>query len=322
MPTPADRLPLADPQRLLAAYFVLVWGSGYVATRIALQDASPFSFLTIRFALATLVLIPVILWLRPRWPATRAEWLHVIVAGLLMHGFNLGGSHYAQFLGLSASMSSLILAFQPLVTACWLTARGLDRLTPLQWLGVAAGLIGVAGIVWRGLDLRTLSLAGLGCALIALVSISTATLYQRRFCPAADLRSAALIQTAATLALFAPLAVLVEGFEIRPSLRLLGATLYLVVFATLLAVSALHWLMRRGQATRVTSLLYLTPVVTLAVEWLFFDVWPDAISLVGAGAACLGVWLVTRSQLSAPAVGSAVRPDSRAAAEKRPPAPR
>ncbi len=295
MTRPAAQVsPAIDPQRLLAAYFVLIWGSGYVATKIALQDASPFSFLTLRFAVATLVLIPVVLWLRPRWPATRAEWLHIIVAGLLMHGFNLGGSHYAQFLGLSASMSALILAFQPLVTALWLTARGRDRLEPLQWLGVAVGLLGVTGIVWRGLDLRTMTVAGLSCALFALASISTATLYQRRFCPAVDLRSASLIQTAATLALFAPLAWLVEGFDLRPSARLFGATLFLVVFATLLAVSALHWLMRRGAATRVTSLLYLTPVVTLGVEWLIFRVSPDRLSLAGAAAACLGVWLVTR----------------------------
>ena len=294
-----------EAQRLLAAYFVLIWGSGYVATRIALQDASPFSFLTLRFALATLVLIPVVLWLRPRWPATRAEWLHIIVAGVLMHGFNLGGSHYAQFVGLSASMSALILAFQPLVTAVWLTARGRDQLAPLQWLGVAVGLLGVTAIVWRGLDLRTMSVAGLACALFALASISTATLYQRRFCPAVDLRSATLIQTAATLALFAPLGWLVEGFELRPSLRLLGATLFLVVFATLLAVSALHWLMRRGAATRVTSLLYLTPVVTLGVEWLIFRVSPDGLSLVGAAAACFGVWLVTRQASAADAPKSA-----------------
>ena len=258
-----------DPQRLLAAYFVLIWGSGYVATKIALQDASPFSFLTLRFALATLVLIPVVLWLRPRWPTTRAEWLHIIVAGVLMHGFNLGGSHYAQFVGLSASMSALILAFQPLVTAVWLTARGRDQLAPLQWLGVAVGLLGVTAIVWRGLDLRTMSVAGLACAL------------------------------------FAPLGCLVEGFELRPSLRLLGATLFLVVFATLLAVSALHWLMRRGAATRVTSLLYLTPVVTLGVEWLIFRVSPDGLSLVGAAAACIGVWLVTRQASAASAPKSA-----------------
>ena len=86
---------------LLAWYFVVVWGSGYLATKVGLQSAPPFTFLTLRFAFGLLLVVPLALAVRPAWPQSTAQWMHVAVAGLLMHAVNLGGSHYAQYLGLS-----------------------------------------------------------------------------------------------------------------------------------------------------------------------------------------------------------------------------
>src|SRR5687767_6205276 len=102
---------------LLAWYFVAVWGSGYVATRLGLEYAPPFTFLSLRFAFGLLCLLPVVLLWKPRWPATPAEWGHLALAGLLMHAVQLGGSHYAQYLGMSAGVSALIISCQPLATA-------------------------------------------------------------------------------------------------------------------------------------------------------------------------------------------------------------
>src|SRR5687767_16041515 len=78
----------------LAWYFVSVWGSGFIATKIGLQYAPPFTFLTLRFAFGLACLLPVLLITRPRFPASRTELGHVVVAGLLMHAVHLGGSHY------------------------------------------------------------------------------------------------------------------------------------------------------------------------------------------------------------------------------------
>jgi drug/metabolite transporter (DMT)-like permease len=71
-----------------------------------------------------------------------------------------------------------------------------------------------------------------------------------------------------------------------------GAIAFLVIGASILAVSALHTLMRRGQATRVTSLLYLTPIFAVALELAMFGVLPSALSLFGIAVTCLGVALV------------------------------
>jgi drug/metabolite transporter (DMT)-like permease len=109
---------------LLAWYFVTVWGSGYLATKVGLQYAPPFTFLTLRFAIGLLLVAPIALALRPAWPRTTSVWLHVAIAGLLMHAVNLGASHYAQYLGMSAGIAALILALQPLATAWPLPRAG------------------------------------------------------------------------------------------------------------------------------------------------------------------------------------------------------
>jgi drug/metabolite transporter (DMT)-like permease len=278
----------------LAWYFVLVWGSGYLATKAGLQYAAPFTFLAVRFAFGMAILVPLLAVLKPRWPATGADWGHVIVAGLLMHAVNLGGSHYAQYLGMSAGIAALLLGTQPLVTAL-VSSRFLgERLSVRQWLGVAVGLAGVALVVWHRIDVRAASAASLFAVAISLAAITAGTLYQRAWCPNTDLRSAALVQFAASFAVLAPLAWVVEGFVVRWSWVLVAAIAFLVIFASILAVSALHLLMRRGQATRVTSILYLTPLVAVALEWAMFGVVPTGLTAAGIVVTCAGVALVTR----------------------------
>src|SRR6267142_1349611 len=102
---------------LLAWYFVAVWGAGYVATKIGLQYAPPFTFLSLRFAFGLVCLAPVVLLWKIRWPRTPAELGHLALAGVLMHAVQLGGSHYAQYLGMSAGVTALIISSQPLLTA-------------------------------------------------------------------------------------------------------------------------------------------------------------------------------------------------------------
>lgn len=280
-----------DSSRWLAWFFVTVWGSGYLASKVGLQYAPPFTFLTLRFAFGVLLVVPLALLARPVWPRGKVLG-HVAVAGLLMHAVNLGGSHYSQYLGMSAGITALILALQPLVTAMIAAPLLGERLRRPQWIGVVLGLLGVALVVWHKIDLRALTLPALTAVCVALAAITAGTLYQRVFCPAVDLRAAGVVQFIATLAVLAPLAFVVEGFPVRWSWPLAGSIVFLVVLASILAVNALHLLMRRGQATRVTSLLYLTPIIAVVLEWFMFGVRPTLLTAVGIAVTCAGVALV------------------------------
>jgi drug/metabolite transporter (DMT)-like permease len=275
----------------LAWYFVTVWGSGFIATKIGLQYAPPFTFLTLRFLFGLACLVPILLITQPRFPGSRTELGHVVIAGLLMHAIHLGGSHYTQYLGMSAGITALILSAQPLITALVAARWMRERLALRQWAGVVIGLAGVALIVWHKVDVREATAGSLVAVTIALAGVTAGTLYQRVYCPLVDLRSATFIQFVVTVAALAPLAWLVEGFAVTWAWPMLGSIAFLVIGASMLAVSALHTLMRRGQATRVTSLLYLTPIFAVVLELATFGVMPSALSLAGIAVTCGGVAL-------------------------------
>jgi drug/metabolite transporter (DMT)-like permease len=288
----------------LAWYFVAVWGSGFIATKVGLQHAPPFTFLTLRFAFGIACLVPIALVVQPQWPRSARELMHVVVAGLLMHAVHLGGSHYTQYLGMSAGITAVLLSIQPLLTAL-IAARWMgETLTRRQWAGIAIGLLGVAIVVWHKVDVREAPLGSLIAVAVALLGVTAGTLYQRTFCPVVDLRAAAVVQFACTLVVFAPLAWMFEDMHVAWSWSLAGAVVFLVIGASILGVSALHLLMRRGQAARVASLIYLTPVFAVVLELMLFGVVPSRLSLFGIAITSLGVGLVawrSRSRDSAPA---------------------
>jgi drug/metabolite transporter (DMT)-like permease len=276
----------------LAWYFVAVWGSGYLATKFGLQYAAPFTFLALRYAFGILCLAAIVVAVRPAFPTSRRELAHLAVAGLLMHAINLSGSHYAQYLGLSAGITALILGLQPVLTAvvAWRWLR--EPLSGAQWLGVVLGLAGVALVVAHKIDIHAVTAGAVVAALVSLAAVTAGTLYQRVFCPHANLWAGAFLQFALSLAVLVPLAWAVEGLRVDWSWQMAGAIGFLVVFASILAVNALHTLMRHGEATRVTSILYLTPIIAVALEYLLFGVAPTALAWVGIVVTSAGVALV------------------------------
>lgn len=276
----------------LAAYFVTIWGAGFVASRVALQYAAPFSYIGVRYAIAFVVAL-LAFGLRARWPTSRAAWGHVAVAGLLSHAGYLGGSHYAQRWGLSAGVTALVLALQPLLTAMVVSRWLHERLTRAQVLGVFVGLGGVALVVgpkWHGGSVSTASLLAVAWALAC---VTAGTLYQRQFCRGSDLRAAVCVHLGATAALMLPLGALVEGFAMQWNAAVAATLAYHVLLASIGAYSVFHLLLRHGRATGVTSLLYLTPPVAALCEWTVFGALPTLPMWAGMVVACIGVALVT-----------------------------
>ncbi|MCY7317870.1 MAG: DMT family transporter, partial [Ramlibacter sp.] len=170
--------------------------------------------------------------------------------------------------------------------------------------GLALGFTGLGLVVWHKLGLGEISGANLLCALVALISITAGTLYQKRFVTPCDVRTANLVQLAAALAVTLPLTLL-ETETMRWTGQLIGAMAWSVLGMTLGGSSLLYLLIQRGAATAVTSLLYLVPPCTALMAWLLFDEPITPLTLAGMALTVFGVSLVVRAPSAAAVSASA-----------------
>ncbi|MBB3230381.1 DMT family transporter [Halomonas stenophila] len=281
--------------------FVVLWSTGFIGAKFGLPYAEPFTFLSVRFVLTLLLLVPLVLLLGGDWPRSPALWGHAAVSGLLVHGAYLGGVFYGIALGMPASLAALLVGLQPLLTAALSGPLLGERLVPRQWLGLVVGLVGVALVLGGKRDpgaalFEGFGMAALGAVLVALVGISLGTLYQKRFCAGMPLLGGTVAQYLGAGALLGLGALAFETREIDWTPTFLLTLGWLVLVLSISAILLLMTLIERGEASRVASLFYLVPPATALEAWWLFDERLPAISLVGMAVAIAGVVMAVRGR--------------------------
>jgi drug/metabolite transporter (DMT)-like permease len=278
--------------RAAPAIFVVLWSTGFIATKYVLDSAEPLSYLTIRMAVVVAMMTIIVAVARPPWP-DRAGIFHSVVAGILVHGFYLGGTAVAIAHTIPAGLSALIPGLQPILTST-LANRWLgERVTPLQWSGLLLGLAGVVLILHN----RPMSgEAGWGwlASGVSLVSITLGTLYQRRYCGDIDWRAGNLVQYIAVTIFFAAGAWLFESNLVHWTSEFVLSVIWLAVVLSIGSIGLLYWLIRRSAATSVASLFYLVPAVTTLMAFILFGERLDRIATAGMVACAAAVFLVNR----------------------------
>jgi drug/metabolite transporter (DMT)-like permease len=277
---------------LVPAVFVLLWSTGFIGARLGMPHAEPLTFLALRFAVVGVLLGAVCLLARAPWPRSAREYGHLAVSGLLVQAGYLGGVFSAIDLGLSAGAAALIVGLQPLATACIAGPVLGERIGRLQWLGFALGLAGVLMVLGPRANATGASLASVGFATVALASITAGTVYQKRFASGMDLRTGSLVQFTAAALLLVPIALLTESRQVDWTGEFLFALGWLSVVLSLGAITLLNLLIRRGAASQVASLFYLTPGVTALVAWMVFGETLAPSGIAGMAVAAIGVALV------------------------------
>jgi drug/metabolite transporter (DMT)-like permease len=280
--------------------FVLIWSTGFIVAKYGMPYAEPMTFLFLRFAGVVVLMVPFVLLARvplPRLPGkAETDWRgvgHIAVAGLLLQTGYLGGVWAAIKLGMPAGVSALIVGMQPILTALIATRMG-ERIGARQWLGLLLGIAGVALVVANKLGASGLTPASLALAGGALLSITVGTVYQKHFCPVFDLRMGSVIQFAAAALACVPFMFLFETRAVQWSAAMFGAMAWSVVALSIGAISLLFLLIRQGAATKVSSLMYLTPPTTAVMGWPLFGERFPPLAAAGMVLAALGVALVIR----------------------------
>ena len=274
--------------------FVLLWSTGFIGAKLGLPYAEPLTFLLVRFACVIGILGLAVLILRRPWPHRPIQWFHIAVAGSLLHGGYLSGVFLAIHSGMPAGVVALVVGIQPLLTAFLSASMVGERVTSKQWAGLVLGFAGVTLVVWEKLGLAGLSGAGLLFSALALVSITLGTLYQKRYCAELDLWSGSVIQFAAAALVLLPFALAYETMRVEWSGQFLFALGWLIVVLSLGAISLLHLLIRRGAATRVSALFYLTPPTTALLAWLVFGERLGLAAIAGMAIAAIGVAITVK----------------------------
>jgi drug/metabolite transporter (DMT)-like permease len=274
------------------AIFVVLWSTGFIATKYVLNSAEPLTYLTIRMAVVVAMMAVIVVVARPVWPGPSGIF-HSVVAGILVHGFYLGGTAVAIAHTIPAGLSALIPGLQPILTST-LANRWLgERVTALQWTGLLLGLAGVVLILHN----RPMSgEAGWGwlASAVSLISITLGTLYQRRYCGKIDWRAGNLVQYIAVTIFFAIGAGLFEERVVHWTREFVLSVAWLAVVLSIGSIGLLYWLIRRSAATSVASLFYLVPAVTALMAYVLFGERLDTVAITGMIACAAAVFLVNR----------------------------
>ncbi|MDB5827436.1 MAG: peptide transporter ATP-binding protein [Variovorax sp.] len=281
--------------RAMPVVFVLIWSTGFIVARYGMPFAPPFKFLALRYALSLVCFYAWVRLARVAWPASRAQWGHLAVTGTLIQAGYLGGVWAAVKLGMGSGLVALLVGVQPVLTAIWMSMRG-GAVSRRQWVGLLLGFAGLVLVVARkvgqGGEVTGVTMS---LALLALLSITAGTLYQKRFLAPCDVRSASVVQLGAALIVTLPFALL-ESEAIQWNSHSIGALAWSVLALTLGGSSLLYILIQRGTATAVTSLLYLVPPCTAVMAWLLFDEPITMVTVAGIALTAIGVSLVVRTE--------------------------
>jgi drug/metabolite transporter (DMT)-like permease len=293
---------LANPLYLLLlqAVFVLSWSSGFIGARLGTQDAGAISLLFWRFLLVSLCLLPLVVrrlralsWAQARYNA---------VIGFLAQFAYLVSVYIAIRGGLPAGIAAIICALQPLITATMNSRGQHERSGRQEWLGLVVGFAGVGVVIFGeySLSAQRLSLGLYALPLIAAITLSIATLYQRRQSVLATdhskdgLLMPLFLQSVTTLILLAATGLPLGLIVVPVSTEVWVAVAWLTVFSTFIAYLSLWSLLKWMSATRASALVYLEPPVTLIWAALMFGDVIQWSTYLGIGVVAVGILIGRR----------------------------
>lgn len=280
--------------RAAPSLFLLLWSGGFVFLKIGLNYADPLTFLALRYACAIAILIVPFLWIRPDLPKTLAAWRSLAMVGLFLQAGYFSFTYLSLKYGMSAGAAALITSQQPVLIGLLAPAIAGERVAPMRWIGLALGVGGAGLVVVARSSISVASPIGLLFAVAALLSITSGTLWQKRFGSSTHPITANLIQYTVGLAATAPLAFALEPMHVAWSPGLFGSLIYLVVGNSILAISLLLAMLRYGEASRVSALFFLVPPTTAVIAFVLLGEALPPLALPGFLLTAIGIYLVNR----------------------------
>jgi len=274
--------------------FLLLWSGGFTVAKIGISDADPLTLLALRYACVVVLLLPLVLIYKPRMPASVKQWFNLVLVGFLIQVVYFGTGWMAFAHGGSAGTVALITSLQPILVALIMPMVSSEKVSFRRWLGLALGMTGTVLVLVGNAGIQIVSIIVVLFSVSALLAFTLATVWEKRFGVSHHPLTANLVQYSVGLAGTLPLAFVFEPMNITVTTPFLLALAYLVIGNSLLAISLLLMMIRRGEATRVSALFFLVPPMSALIAWLVLDEHMSPLAWVGMAVAAVGVWFATR----------------------------
>lgn len=282
--------------RTAPALFVLLWSTGFTGIRYGIPYAPPFTFIAIRMAFASVLLVLISLAITRHFKYDKATIGKSALVGLTIHGAYLGGCFYGVKQGMPAGITALICSLQPVLVSVFSSLFFGEKLTHRKWLGLGLGLTGLVLVIapkLEGSGDQVLPTVGVIAIFIALLGGTTGTLLQKKFGAGVEVLSGTSWQYVATGILMGSLALIFEGDQsITWNAPFIFSLIWLIVALSIGAILILYFLLARSSASSVSSLYYLVPAVTAVEAYFLFGETISMVTALGTLVTIAGVALV------------------------------
>ena len=279
--------------KFLPLSFVILWSSAFISGQFIVQSASPFAALTFRFIVVGLCFLIYSYYLKEKILVKINIAFQACVTGILFHGFYLGGVFFSYSVGLSATLSALIVGLQPILTNILSGPLLKERVTFIQWIGIFFGFIGTIFVI--GSDIGTkIPIIGVIASIVALLGATIATIWQKKFTSSITLSVNNFYQALAASIFLLMVSLIFEIPSINFDNRFVLSMGWQIIMVSFGAYAILMYLIKTGTASKTSNLFFLVPPVTAIMAWMVLDEELFLIDIVGLIICTFGVYVATR----------------------------
>ena len=219
--------------------------------------------------------------------------LESILSGVLFHGLYLGGVFFSISKGMPTGIAALIVTLQPILTNA-LSGPILDEKVSLkQWVGVLLGFTGAALVL--GFDIGSnIPIIGLVATIIALLAITTSTIWQKKLSNNLPLSVSNMYQALGGFLFHVLIIIFFSKPYIDFSQTFLIAMSHQIFLVSFGAFTILMFLIKKNSASKTVSIFFLIPPTSAFMAWLFLNENLSYLDLLGFFIATVGVYIATR----------------------------
>ena len=273
--------------------FVFFWSSAFVSGQFIVQSATPFAALSFRFFIVSICFLLFSYFFREKIIVNFNLIIQASVTGILFHGFYLGGVFFSYSVGLSATLSALIVGLQPILTNILSGPILKERVTKVQWFGIILGFIGTILVI--GYDIgKTIPLIGVIASIVALLGATIATIWQKKFTNNITLSVNNFYQALAATIFLIIISFSFETSNINFDNRFILSMGWQIIMVSFGAYAILMYLIKKGTASKTSNLFFLVPPTTAVMSYFILGENLYLIDIFGLLICAFGVYIATR----------------------------